>query len=326
MKHPAMRPSRSSLSLVAAALFTLALGAGCSEASAPDDVAESENELRTTYGDLFSTLDEADLERWVSVRSALKTGFDRICGDTICGGDYSNLSTVRIACSSTAVARKLKACTWVLGGSIEYVDGRTGKLTSEARVFECKIPVAGNAKAMLDALSPAGDDALQTPIPATGKSFYDGLVDCFSGVVGAAPPPPAAKQSYTDLETFSWNAGEAEGSAWSQTTRRLVDRFDDVCGDSFCEGEYPDITALRFACSVNVGTKRVSRCSWTFAAAELSVDAKGAIVTNATTKRCNIEIGAQASALATALQGDDPLDATLPGKTSSIYDALIGCL
>ena len=73
-------------------------------------------------------------------------------------------------------------------------------------------------------------------------------------------------------------------------------------------------------------SKRVSRCTWSFAAAELSVDGRGAISARTTTKRCNVEIGASAAALATALAGDDPLNAPLPGKQTSIYDALIGYL
>lgn len=58
----------------------------------------------------------------------------------------------------------------------------------------------------------------------------------------------------------------------------------------------------------------------------MSVDSRGAIVTRTTTKRCNVEIGATATALATALAGDNPLTAKLPGRSTSIYDALIGCL
>src|SRR5262249_21339007 len=129
--------------------------AGCA-APPGEDVSETEDAL-TTYGDLSSTLEGTDLDRWYAVRTALKQGFNRICGDTICSGDYSNLATVRITCSSTGVARKMKDCAWVLGGSIEYVDGRTGKLTSDARVFTCKIPVAGTATTMLSALADAGD-------------------------------------------------------------------------------------------------------------------------------------------------------------------------
>ena len=65
-------------------LVFLALGAGCA-APADEDVSQNEDAL-TTYSDLFSTLEGEDFERWFAVRSALKDGFDRICGDTFCGG------------------------------------------------------------------------------------------------------------------------------------------------------------------------------------------------------------------------------------------------
>jgi hypothetical protein len=324
-KHGKMTFARAtglfaSLPFLAATVSALA---GCAATPVDDDISQSEDAL-TSYGDFFTTLEGNDLDRWVAIRSALKNGFDRICGDTICSGDYSNLATVRLTCSSTSKARKMKDCSWVLGGSIDYVDGRTGKITTDARVFACKIPVATSAKAMLGALEAAGEDAINTPLPGTGKSFYDGLVDCFDGVIGGPPPAEAAKTFYAELGEWSWE--NADGLAWSQTTRRLADGFHDICGDSFCEGDYPDITPLRFVCSVNLSTKRVSRCSWSFAAADTSVGARGAIEANTTTKTCTIEIGAQASDLASALSGPDPLNAKLPNKTTSIYDALVGCL
>lgn len=314
------------ISLVSFAFLTSM--AACTAPVAPaegDDTLSSEDELRTSYGNLLETLGEADLERWIAARSVLATGFDRICGDTICSGDYSNLSTVRIACSSTTKALKLKDCTWVLGGSIDEVDGRTGKIVTTPRVFTCKVPVASSAKSMLDVLSAAGQDALNAPLPGTGKSFYDALTDCFSGVSGPTPIAQTAS-FYTELGEYAWNLGDAQGTAWSEARRNLATGFDDACGDSFCEGDYADITPLRFACSVNQNTKRVARCTWSFAAADLSVDGSGRIVARTTTKRCNVEIGASASALITALSGDDPLHTTLPGRTTSIYDALVGCL
>jgi hypothetical protein len=77
---------------------------------------------------------------------------------------------------------------------------------------------------------------------------------------------------------------------------------------------------------VNVSTKRVARCAWTFAAAELSVGVAGRIEARTTTKRCYVTVGASASALTSALSGPDPLHATLPGRTTSVYDALVSCL
>ncbi len=316
--HPVLRS-------VLAASFLL-LGAGCAAQTGPGESTDSsEDELRTTYSDLVSTLGEAELEQWIAARIALASGFDQICGDTICSGDFSNLTTVRISCSATTKAHKLKDCAWVLGGSMERVDTRTGKITTDARVFTCKIPVASSAKAMLATLSAAGSGALNAPLPGTGKSFYDGLVDCFAGVSGVATPDQTAT-FYADMADYSWNLGETEGLAFQAGRRNLHQGFDDICGDSFCEGDYGDISPLRLVCSVNNNSKRVARCSWSFAAADMSVDSKGAIVARTTTRTCNIEMGISASALSTLLNGDDPLYANIPGKTTSINDALIDCL
>jgi hypothetical protein len=185
--------------------------------------------------------------------------------------------------------------------------------------------VASSAKAMLDTLSAAGAGALRAPLPGTGKSFYDGLVDCFSGVSGVASPEPTAT-FYASMDDYSWNLGETQGLAWVAGRRNLDQGFDDICGDSFCEGDYADISPLRLVCSVNNNSKRVARCSWSFAAADMSVDSKGQVVARTTTKTCNIDLGISASALSTLLNGDNPLFATIPGKTTSINDALIDCL
>lgn len=299
--------------------------AGCAAPETTPDVDATEDELRTSYGRLGDTLEGADLDRWYDVRTNLVRGFDNICGDTICSGDFSNLTTVRLECSSTRAALKMKDCLWVLAGNIDFVDGRTGKHTSEIRTFSCHVPVAGNAKTLVSTLHAAGNRALDTVVPGTGKTFYDALVTCFDGVVG--PPPPSATQTfYSELTDHQWATSEAAGLAWTQTRRKLVDGFDQVCGDSFCEGEYADIVGLRLACSVNNNTKRVSRCGWSFAGAELEVDARGALSARTMTKRCDFAVGATATQLTTALAGEDPLNAALPGGTRTIYDTLIGCL
>lgn len=305
------------LSLVCVA----ALGACAGPSS---EAAETTGDALTTYGDLFVTLEGADLDRWYAVRSSLKSGLDRICGDTICSGDYSNLTTVSLECSSTAAQRKMKDCTWVLGGSIDHVDAAAGTIVTDARVFTCKVPVAGTAPTFLRALEAGGADALHAPLPGTAKSFYDALVDCFEGVTGQARPATSHAPAYRDLGDWLWET--ANGSSWTEITRTLGRDFDQICGDTFCEGQYPDISALRFVCSMKTEDQHVSHCGWSFAEAEASVGDRGAIETNVATRRCDVTIDAPADALVQALSVPEPLYAPLPGGTASIYDALVGCL
>ncbi|MBX7114914.1 MAG: hypothetical protein K1X64_11360 [Myxococcaceae bacterium] len=303
-----------------------ACGTGVETGHEADDALDTANgELRTTYADLTETLSETELEKWLEVKRALLEGFDNICGDTLCGGDFSNLSTVRLQCSATTAAKKMKDCTWVLGGSIGYVNGTTGQIGGESRAFTCKIPIKGTAKTLLNTLIAAGNRALNTPLPQTNQSFYDGLVACFEGVVGS-PIPSVEQPVYDELQDYFWAADEAQGLSWVQTRRKLNKGFDEVCGDSFCEGEYPNMTGLGFTCSVKRSSGYVTKCQWTFVAVDSYVDAKGAIVANTKTYQCPVEIRAYAKKLAATLNVDDPLHATLPGRNTSLYDALTGCL
>jgi hypothetical protein len=327
-----LRPllSLSSLTLITIAVVT----AGCSAASrASEPGAEPvdgiENPLRTSYGDLRTTLEGPDLDRWESVRASLVAGFDHICGDTICSGDYANLATVRVACSSTTIARKLEDCVWVMGGSLAHVDPTSGAVTSSPRTFECHVPVAGNARRLLDTLEAAGANALHTPLPGTGASFYDALVTCFAGVHAPPAPSPSPSPSpiaFLELSDILAEQDETTRAAWTTSKEQLAASFDDVCGDTFCEGDYPDIAALGLACAVDRDAGKVTHCDWSFAAAEVSVGPRGRLAAHAATKHCEVAIDAPTPAFLAALGGGDPLHAALPGKATSIYDALVGCL
>ncbi len=176
---------------------TVALLFGCGGTIPGEDASGlAESELRTRYDEFPAVLSESEFERWSTARGTLIKGFDRICGDTICSGDFSNLSTLELTCSATSKMKKVKDCVWVLGGSIGYVDGRTGALSTEPRVFTCHIPVAGTANELLSTLTQAGDDALNAPL-ANGASFYDGLTKCFEVWSGSRLPPPPGPSTAT---------------------------------------------------------------------------------------------------------------------------------
>lgn len=315
------------LPLTVVAALPLGMITGCASRADADTAestsGDSESALRTGYADLYQTLSPADLDRWVALKASLQKGFDDICGDTICSGDYSNLATVSLSCSSTQATKKLKDCEWVLGGSIESVDGATGAISSLPRVFSCKVPVASTAIQMLDALSAAGDASLRTPLPGTSKSFYDALTDCFAGVVGPLPAPPTGTK-YKGFEGALSN--DADWGAWSEIQQGLAKGFDDVCGDTFCEGDFSDIVGLRFSCAANAKTARISGCSWSFAEATSSLDSRGTFKTETAVKVCPVKVSASAATFLAALHVADPLHAKLPGRQTSIYDALVGCL
>ena len=307
--------------LVVLASSTLALGA-CSV----DDAAESDNVSSTNYADLYDRLSDADLTRWITAKNQLVDDFDQVCGDTFCGSDYSNLTNVSLHCSATA-AGTVNSCSWTFGGSIEYVDGLTGAISIDTRTFTCPIKVHTKVGPFLTALeSGEGSSSIHRVIPGTGKSFYDGLGECFSGVVGDAPPATTGTK-YEELADYFNEHGGPAGTDWYQERQALVGGFDQACGDSFCEGDYADISGLRFVCAVNTTTHKLKNCSWSFVGDYTTVAKSSGKVTDHTQEwRCDVPVTATAAAFATALNVPDPLHATIPGKTTSIYDALVGCL
>ncbi|MET0331967.1 MAG: hypothetical protein ABW154_11130 [Dyella sp.] len=149
------------------------------------------------------------------------------------------------------------------------------------------------------------------------------------GHVAAAPAASAAATGHSYVDIDGYISSDADVNAWYGAVYQLNRNFDDICGDTFCEGDYSNIQALRFACAVDSGNGEVSQCVWGFAASEESVDPQtGRVLVNLPGWRCVAPLAPHTtvSQLLTALAGAEPLYAALPGTTRSLYDGLIDCL
>lgn len=139
--------------------------------------------------------------------------------------------------------------------------------------------------------------------------------------------PQAAASNY--IEVGGYLRSEAEINAWYELLYRLRENFDEICGDTFCEGDYSNIQALRFVCSVEAGSGVLGQCVWAFAASHEEVDvATGRVAVAPKAWRCRAPLARKTTvqALLGALTGARPLYETLPGTTRSIYDGLADCL
>jgi hypothetical protein len=142
----------------------------------------------------------------------------------------------------------------------------------------------------------------------------------------AASGPLYAAPTYVDaIEHLGW----PEAYAWYDLTDRLQRDFDSVCGDTFCEGEFSNIQAMGYRCSVEDASGAIGECGWTFTAANQDVDPRnGALLIDARHWQCRTALpkGTTLATLMRALDVDHPLDAALPGGRDSIYDGLTECL
>ena len=149
------------------------------------------------------------------------------------------------------------------------------------------------------------------------------------GIAAAHPLHAAVPSTRAYVDAYEYFTTDAQFEAWYSIRAGLESGFDDICGDTFCEGDWSNITPLRLRCSVQHGSGRIGHCVWSFAASNEEIDPRsGAIAVDTQAWQCALPIAPHTTidALLAALAGDDPLYAPLPGSTVSIYDGLAECL
>ncbi|MFT3771795.1 MAG: hypothetical protein QM820_40820 [Minicystis sp.] len=306
---------------ISSCLALLVLVPACTAVEAPEAVSSAAEDLSSPYHEMTSRLDGAQLALWQAASAGLIHSFDDVCGDTYCSGDYANLSTIALTCSINEAGR-VRQCGWKLGGSIEYVDGATGKFSLDARTFNCIIPVKSNVDTFLTALDDNAYD-IKGPLPGTGDSFYHGIGACLAGVVGD-PPPESTGTTYQEIADYFNDHGDP--GFWFGTRRRVAEAFDASCASTYCQGEWSHIAALRFVCSTDQTTGQVVGCRFTLAASNPTVDENGHVGGPRKILQCKVKVHGPAADVEAALSGSDPLHATLPGSGTTIASQLDSCL
>jgi len=148
---------------------------------------------------------------------------------------------------------------------------------------------------------------------------------------------PAAGDGESDLTAAAYqDADELISSSggdldrWRGLKAQLETDFNDVCGDTFCEGDYSNLRPLSLRCSVTLKTGALKSCKYVFAGSyEEITGSTGTVKVTARTFSCAFTTTATPKALMDALlsAGSTPaLRRVLPGNTKSIYDSLVGCL
>ena len=150
-----------------------------------------------------------------------------------------------------------------------------------------------------------------------------------AAATGAADTTATA--SYADVEEWANEQGDEAWQTWEGITATLKHDFDDICGDTYCGGDYANLEPLRLRCSLNTTTQVLKNCTYVFAGSyEVVNPTTGTIRVTAKTFSCHISVTGMALAdfekTLTDAGSTPPLQRPLPGKTTSIYDALGGCL
>lgn len=153
---------------------------------------------------------------------------------------------------------------------------------------------------------------------------------CFTAPAFASPPQQAAPASANYVEIRDYLPTWQQQDSWWNAVYQLKQDFDDVCSDTFCSGEYTNIEALSYRCSVQAATGAVSECVWTFAASQEEIDPEnGKVLVQPKLWQCvsPLAAGTRAEDLAATLANSGrPLRAPLPHTNKTLYDGLLDCL
>ena len=316
-----------SWSLLALAPFALLAG-GC--VAGTSAVGDQQDATATTYVDATTFMTtQAEKDAWQAMITRIGNEFGDVCGDTFCGGDYSNLRPLDLTCSVSSKIGQIHDCLWTFAGTSELVNPTTGALTVSKPSFQCHFTTTARVPAFITAMTQDGGEnqAIHRVLPGNTTSIYDALGDCFQHPIGASPLSPVSSQ--TPSYSVVGDAPITNGSWWS-AERSFETAFTAACPGSFCTGEYDNFEALRVTCAVSTKTGNIKSCALMIAGSKPAVNkTKGTVSTEFSSYRCPLGMKGTPNDLSALILADSPtpmLDRLPPGGSKTLRQAIDSCL
>jgi hypothetical protein len=298
-------------------LLTCLCATGCALASDP---IEGEQESGVTQYVSIVDFPAIDQGAWYDAAARVNHTFTA-------SGEHAGITPLTLSCAVTSKLGVVHECAWTFATSEAAVDPHTAALAFDSPTFQCRVHPKTTA-AKLVAFLASTADPLHDPLPG-GPALADGLADCFQHPIGATPLAPVVVTSPTYVAASAYYSTASYRARWQSAIAALVAGFDNICGDTFCGSDYGDLHALQLECAVTKSTGNVKSCAWVFGGSFSMVATDGSVNETSRTFRCAVPVKATLAQLAdtwVAAGTDDALHRTLPGSTTTAYDALGGCL
>ncbi len=315
----------SAISAISAAL------SGCLAQAGGDDSADLEQGVATTYVDILE-FQHTDQFQWYDLIHSLNDQFRATCGDTFCEGEYANLVPLTFACSVSSKAGNVRDCVWTFAAAQVEIDPRNAAILVDAPTYKCHIAMKTTAVKLTKLLSTA-TDKLHVALPgapANANTLSAQLGECFDHPLGSVPPELSTTGNLAYVSARDYYTSAAGQDRWRAANGALVAGFDNVCGDTFCGSDFGDLQAMDFSCAVTKSTGNVKTCMWTFGGSYHVTPTHGGLLdVTAKTFACPVDVDGSLAKLLDTLTAPGSVEAirrTLPGMTTSAYDALLGCL
>lgn len=151
-------------------------------------------------------------------------------------------------------------------------------------------------------------------------------------------PLHGSQGKFTSLGYFlTLNHRSGEYHQLNKNFRGMERQFNYICPDTFCEGEFGNLTSIDFVCSVDSEKETVAECLWQFAGSYEQVDPDtGTIDFHKKFFDCRFPVNTSVyKFLQFARKAGEPgayggikglLEASIPNTQKTMYDVLTDCL
>jgi hypothetical protein len=240
---------------------------------------------------------------------------------------HAGITSLGLECSVTSKIGSVHDCVWTFAGEAHAADGTNATIATSQPWYECHVyPKTTLAK--LDAQLSASTDPLHEILLGTTETFDGALADCFMHPKGGTAISVASGTTY--VEASDYYRSDAYRAEWEKAKAALKFGFDQVCGDTFCGGDYGNMQSLAFVCSVTRSSGNIKECAWLFTGSYALPTKTGAMPVSEKSWRCEVPVKGTVSQLMSVINAtnvtDDVLHRALPGGSATAYDALLNCL
>jgi hypothetical protein len=215
------------------------------------------------------------------------------------------------------------------------VNPTTAAISVDAPTYACHFAAKSTANKLVALLNGAAD-ALHQTLPGETTSIYDALGTCFQHPIGNTPITVIDVAKPTYVEATDYYTTASGQTSWTTAKANVKRGFDFVCGDTFCGGDYGDLQSLELVCSITKSTGNVKSCNWVFSGSYTDIAKTGTLVPNTKSFKCPVTMHGTIGQLISVINAPpsaqnssgfvEVIQRPLPGMTTSLYDALGGCL
>jgi hypothetical protein len=313
---------------IAISILSTLIAGGCAT-SGDDGLGDGDEQGASTQYVHITDFAGIDGGAWYDLARKLNHEFDQVCGDSFCEGEYTNIVPLTFTCSVSSIRGSVRDCTWTFAAADSGVDSATARIAVDAPRYECHVKPKTTAATLLATLAGA-DEAISTTLPGLDVSLYDVVGECLEQPIGQTPLDVGYTVPPTYVSADSYYTSFPNQQKWRDAQAAVVAGFDNICGDTFCGGDFGDLQAMKLECAITKSTGKVKRCAWVFSGSYTQISSSGMLVPTTGSWSCPItSIQGTLSQLITvwtASSSTSAIDRPLPGTTATAYDALLDCL